>query len=72
MMPEASALQWVLQGGSSGALLLFIIGFARGWWRTKWEVDAWEARALRAEKLVDTILPGLERLADAVERSIQS
>lgn len=49
--------QTVLQGGAAAVLLLFLYGFRAGWWRTKQEVDAWETRTLRAEKLVDELIP---------------
>ena len=78
-MPEPTAFQWVIQAGASGALLLFVLGFKLGWWRTKWEVEAWKEladqaiealkeRVKRAETQVDTLLPALERLTDQIER----
>lgn len=60
--------QIAIQGGMVGLLTLFLYGFRVGWWRTKWEVDAILARAERAEKQVDTLLPAVRQLTDAIEK----
>ena len=81
-MPEPTTFQWVIQAGAAGALLLFVVGFARGWWRTKWEVEAWKEmadqaiaalkeRVTRAETQVDTLLPAIDRLTDRIEDQIE-
>lgn len=67
-------MEWqaVLQGGAAAVLLLFLYGFRAGWWRTKQEVDAWEARTKRAEKLVDDLTPLVQEQAIQVKNMTAS
>lgn len=67
--------QWVLQAGAVGVFLLVFGALIRGNLRTKQEVDTWRDRALRAEVLVDKMLPAvsdqtvaLNRLTETVQR----
>lgn len=62
----------LLQGGSAGALAFLLFALYKGWFRTSQEVDAWRGRAERSEHLVDTILPALDRLTDAVEKMTEA
>lgn len=55
------------QGGAVAVLLLFLLGFRLGWWRTQWEIDAknqeihaHQDRTRRAEAIVDQVVPALQ------------
>lgn len=67
--------QLVVQGGAIAVFLLVFGSLLRGWLRTKQEVDTWQARAMRAESQVDTLVPAitaqttaLNRVSDALDR----
>lgn len=67
MPADASLTQWLLQAGGVGAGVLCILAaFRAGWLATRQEVDAWKSRAERAEKQVDTLLPAIDRMAQAI------
>ncbi len=70
----------ILQAGAAGALLLLLWALKCGWLRTgqeveslkaacKQEVEAWRGRAERSEHQVDTLLPAMEKLTDAIFNS---
>lgn len=57
-----------LEYGSAGVLILIIMAIWRGELRTRQEIEAWRERTSRAETLVDTLLPVVERQTDAIEK----
>lgn len=70
-MPDA----WgpFLQLGVGGILLLVLALVVKtGDLRTKFELDSEKSRRERAEVMVDTLLPALERLTDSVEAALKS
>ena len=78
MPPEITkTVDWLVQAGAVGALALLLWAVKSGWIRTEQEVDnlkaacrleveAWKARAERAEEQVDRVLPAVERLTAAI------
>lgn len=77
-MPEGP-WSWVVQLGAVGALILLLWALRQGWFRTSQEVDArkefsdqivavLKEQVNRSNAQVDTILPALQRLIDAVEK----
>lgn len=65
MLPEA----WgsILQLGVSGVLLLVLyLVTTTGQLRTRFEAQAWEDRAKRAESQVDRLIPAVEQTNEAV------
>lgn len=64
-MPEGP-WQWVIQAGATGALVLLLYALHQGWFRTSQEIDAWKGRSDRSETQVDTLLPAVEKLTDAI------
>lgn len=65
-------LNWIIQGGAAGALILLLYALRMGWIRSPQEVEAWKGRAERSEKQVDVVLPALEKLTDAVDKSLRT
>ena len=73
----------IIQAGATGALLLLLWALKSGWLRTgqeveslkaacRQEVEAWRGRSERAEKQVDTLLPAMEKLTDAIFNSTRT
>jgi hypothetical protein len=70
MPPE---MQWVVQLGAVGGLVLLLTALRIGWLATRQEVtatsqqvEAWRERTKRAEAQVDTLLPAIEKLTAAI------
>lgn len=57
-----------LQMGAAGIVLLILFLVVRtGDLRTRFEADAWERRAIRAEEQVDKLIPAVEHLVEQVK-----
>lgn len=61
----------VLQGGALGVMFLVLIAIMFGYIRTRQELQAVQERAQRAEALVDTLIPSVDKLTDAVSTQTQ-
>ncbi len=66
------AAQIVISSGAVGVFLIVFAALLRGDLRTKQEVASWQARAERAETLVDDLRPALDRQTISLETMARS